>query len=883
LPVAVPPMIENELPPPYRPNALLAALSERLFSHIQVDPGWAAQVKELAARGSVLYVLPNLNWVDFLALDYLTKRFGLPTIRYVNDLGLWLLNPEGPTVRGMGLFNMLMPHRRQGTAAEFQRELERGSSASLFLKRPPSVIDGALGASGGRGLKEGDELVRAVLRVARDGTRPIFVLPIVFLWSKSPDRRGSSPVDFVIGPTAWPTPARVLGQWAYNFKHASLRMAEPIEMQEFILAHADQSEDVKVRRLIYMTLRRLERERRAMVGPAQKSPARIRAEILRSPRLQSIIGDLAGPSPAARLAKTEEAGQMLTELQASQSPDVVKAMGVALRWGFSRIYRGIDYDPADVERVRAAARDGTLILLPSHKSHIDYLVLSYFFYEHNLPVPLIAAGDNLNFQPIGPIFRRAGAFFIRRSFKGDRLYAAVVDAYIRRLIRDGYPIELFLEGGRSRTGKLLEPKFGILNMMIDALLHVRHMKVSFVPISIGYERIIEAKSYQHELSGGEKKKEEAADLLSASEVLRHRYGRINLQVGQIMTLEDISRELGFPSEELMRPAKRRAAVMRLGNRVMDEINRVTAVTPGALTALALLSSGKIVLGEEEVLERATRLLELLIRLGARITSPTVLGEQVLRAASVREALQMYVEAELLEKLDGATVLPGASYKIVQERRLELDTSKNIVIHFFVERALLAASFDRTASGAVLKTPVEALRARVRFASRLFKHEFRFRADAHFDAIFDSTLAALISEGHLEGSPEGVGPGPGELGWSGAQWLDFYRQVLEPFAEAYWLAARSIENLFNHDLNEKELIRAGLGLGAKLLESGDLKRREAASKQTLQNALHSLAEMGYVRSRADRFELAPSYHDPELISALGEQIHAFQSGAHGAHL
>jgi glycerol-3-phosphate O-acyltransferase len=136
---------------------------------------------------------------------------------------------------------------------------------------------------------------------------------------------------------------------------------------------------VQIRRLIYMTLRRLERERRAMVGPAQKSPTRVRTEILRSPRLRTLIADLAGPEPSARAAKAEEAGKMLTELQAKQSPDVVKAMGVALRWGFSRIYRGIDFDPADVERVRAAARDGTLVLLPSHKSHIDYLVLSYFF------------------------------------------------------------------------------------------------------------------------------------------------------------------------------------------------------------------------------------------------------------------------------------------------------------------------------------------------------------------------------------------------------------------------------------------------------------------------------------------------------------------------
>jgi glycerol-3-phosphate O-acyltransferase len=879
-------MIENDLSPPYAPNALLGAVLKRVFTRIQVDPGWADQVRRLSETGSVLYVLPNLNWLDFLALDHLTKRHGLPPIRYVNDLGLWLLNPEGPTVRGMGLFNMLMPHRRQSTAAEFQRALERGGSACLFLKRPPSVIDATLGASGGRGLQEGDELVRAMLRVAGEEKKPIFVLPLVFLWSKSPDRLESSPVDFLLGPRAWPTPARALAQWMYNFKHVEMRMAQPIEVQDFLRTHADQSETVQVRRLVYMTLRRLERERRGMVGPAEKSPARIRAEILRSPRLRSVIADVAGPKLEDRVSKTEDAAKMLRELQATPSSDVIKGMGMALRWGFSRIYHGIDFVGEDVERVRNASRDGTLVLLPSHKSHIDYLVLSYFFYEHNLPVPLIAAGDNLNFQPVGPIFRRAGAFFIRRSFKGDRLYAAVVDAYVRRLIRDGYPIELFLEGGRSRTGKLLEPKFGMLNMIVDAVLAVPQQKVHFVPVSIGYERIIEAKSYQHELSGGEKKKEEATDLLSAGDVLRHRYGRINLQVGQILTLEDMANDLGFQASELGRPAKRRAAVMRLGNRVMDEINRVTAVTPGALTALTLLSSAETTLSEELILARAARLLAILIRLGARTTSSTTLGEANLRASSIREALQMFIEAELVVATPDAssakgsrTPAAGRNYRVIDDSRLELDTSKNIVIHFFVERALVASSLSYDEKGQVLPTDVDVLRTRVRYASRLFKHEFRFRADASFDTIFDSTLAVLLSDGHLAQNGTAIVPGPGELGSTGAEWLDFYRRTLRPFFEGYWLTTRALEHLLGTDLSEKELVKTTLGLGKQLLESGQIRLREAVSKPLIQNALHALSEMGYLRSRADKFELVGTYQDPDALRALAEQVEAFVSGQH----
>ncbi len=136
----------------------------------------------------------------------------------------------------------------------------------------------------------------------------------------------------------------------------------------------------------------------------------------------------------------------------------------------ARMFSAIEVDEAGIERLREHAKEGTLVLLPSHKSHMDYLALAWVLYRHKLPLPLIAAGDNLNFFPVGPVFRRAGAFFIRRSFVGDRLYAAVVDAYVRRLLKDGWPLEFFLEGGRSRTGKLLPPKLGLLSIVVDAAL-----------------------------------------------------------------------------------------------------------------------------------------------------------------------------------------------------------------------------------------------------------------------------------------------------------------------------------------------------------------------------------------------------------------------------
>lgn len=865
---------------PYVPNVALEALYKRVFEHIQVEDGWAEEVRELSKRGSVLYVLPNLNWLDFLALDYLTKRNNLPPIRYANDLGLWLLNPQGPNVAGRGLTNMLLPRRRQNPEEQLRDAVINGGSAALFLKRPPSVMDVAAGATGGRGVAEGDSLVRAIFRMQREGTSNLILLPITFVWSKSPDKVGVSPWDILLGPRAWPTPTRALGQFAYHRKHASLRWGEAIDVGQVLRTSEDVTERALVRRITYMVLRRIERERRGVVGPAEKAPDRVRSEILRSPRLQSVILDLSGNDPEKFKEKIRDAGEMLKELQARPNANILKGVGATLRWAFNRIYAGIEFDQADVDRVRKASRDGALILLPSHKSHIDYLVLSYFFYERNLMVPTIAAGDNLNFQPVGPIFRRCGAFFIRRSFKGDRLYAAVVDAYIRRLIRDGFPIEVFLEGGRSRTGKLLEPKLGLLNMIVDSALAVAQQKVYFVPVSIGYERVVEADSYQRELVGAEKKKEEASDLLSAGDVLRHKYGRINLQFGAIMTLQDIGKEVGVADEEMRRPAKRRAVVTRLSNRVMDEINRVTAVTPGSLTALALLADNQRHTTEEEVYALCRRILPLLERLDARISSALLFPNGSIRHQSIREALEMFIDAQLIElktqKLAGVQV---TSYSMIESRRLQLDTSKNIIVHFFVERGLVAAAFERDIEGRLVATRIEKMRERVRWISKIFKHEFRFRADAQFEQIFQSTLAAMIKEGHLAREGDSVVPGVGEGGWTGEQWLDTYRAIMSTFVEGYVVAAHSLERLFAGPGLEKDLLKSGLALGHSLYLAEKISRREAISKPLLSNAYQGFTALGYLRTRGGKIEIQEAYKSRDALDELILTLEGFLTGNH----
>jgi glycerol-3-phosphate O-acyltransferase len=853
------------------PNPALRILYKWFFDHIQVEDEWVRQVRTLARSGRIVYVLRSLNAVDYLALDHVTKRFDLPRISYVNDVGF-----------GFGLFDSgmrstvaaLRPWSRPPLRDQLTTALNGTGSAALFMKRPPGVMELAVGAHG-RGQRQGDDHVRLLLELQRqDLSRPIVLLPQVFVWTNRPDTQGAQWLDLVLGTREWPSTLRTLGQSLYNYRHVELRAGEPFNLATYLAGSTESSEDVHVRRVVYAVLRRLERERRSATGPAHPPPDRQRLRVLRSPNLQGAVTDMAGERSEDRRALYRRAANMLKRMQATPDSTTIRALDVLLDRVFHRIYAGFEVDTAGLKRLRDLTKSGPVVLLPSHKSHVDYLVLSFLMFENNLPLPMIAAGDNLSFFPLGPVLRRAGGFFIRRSFQGDKLYAAAVEAYVRRLLREGHWLELFLEGGRSRTGKLLEPKFGLLAMIVDAALGV-DKPVHFVPVSIGYERIVETSAYGHELSGGDKSKEDATGLLMSTQVLSHRYGRITVQFADALDLGSLRQELALPQHGPLNDAARRTLVTRLGNRTMDAINQVTAVTPGALAALALLSSQRRSVAHEELMERCAKLLGVLRSMNARVTSRTMENGQ-LRAAGLYEAIQMFVDAGMLEvhtpeqtrtksERRSDRCGAGALYRVPENKRVELDTSKNHIVHFLVERGLLALS--------MLHHPVEpvdeaTLQKRVLRLSKLFKHEFRFRSGSAFDEIFTDTLATMLRNSELQSTRGKLQAGVGHDGWSGHFWLQTYASALKNFVEGYRVAARALMFLLKGPVTEKDLVRRALALGNRMFLAGEIELREAVSKPLIQNALLGFREEGYLEQAPDsKLALAQSFANVEAASTI----------------
>jgi glycerol-3-phosphate O-acyltransferase len=660
-----------------------------------------------------------------------------------------------------------------------------------------------------------------------------------------------------------------------------MRAGEPFDLASY-LEHSDEnSESVHVRRVMYAVLRRLERERRSVTGPAQPPPDRQRLRVLRSPNLQSVVTHMAGERSEDRRALYRRAANMLKAMQATPDSTTIRALAMLLDRVFNRIYAGLEVDTQGLKRIRELTKSGSVVLLPSHKSHVDYLVLSFIMFEHNLPLPMIAAGDNLSFFPLGPVLRRAGGFFIRRSFQGDKLYSVAVEAYVRRLLREGHSLELFLEGGRSRTGKLLEPKFGLLSMIVDATLGVEK-PVHFVPVSIGYERIVETSSYGHELSGGDKHKEDAAGLLKSTEVLRHRYGRITVQFADAMDLDSIRHELGLPLGQLNEPSKR-TLVTRLANRTMDAINQVTAVTPGALASLALLSSQRRSVAHEELMERCAQFLIVLRSMNARITG-RIMERGELRTSAIHEAIQMFVDAGMLEvhtpeqarspsqRRHSERCGAGALYRVPENKRVELDTSKNHIIHFLVERGLLALSVLHPPAQPIDQNTVQ---KRVLRLSKLFKHEFRFRAGTTFDEIFQDTLSTMVRCGELQYTGGLLSPGEGHDGWSGRVWLEAYASSLKNFVEGYRVAARALMLLLKGPLSDKDLTRRAIVLGHRMFLAGEVELPEAVSKPLIQNALIAFREEGYLEKLPEsKLALSQSFANQEAAGTIEGRLTGF---------
>jgi glycerol-3-phosphate O-acyltransferase len=444
-------------------------------------------------------------------------------------------------------------------------------------------------------------------------------------------------------------------------------------------------------------------------------------------------------------------------------------------------------------------------------------------------------------------------------------------------LREGFNIEFFIEGGRSRTGKLLAPKMGLLGMVVEAALdddgaHARQAQI--VPISIGYEKVIEEKSYAKELAGGEKKKEDVKGLLGATRVLGTQYGRLNIQFDDPLPLGQTLREYGAMAawdegENIVVPAEEpqwKAATTRLAHRIVYGINRVTAVTPTALTACALLATGKRGIVRKNLLLQAQFLMDRARVVGGRLTGAVVNVQGGLDTEALDRALDLLArDGDLDVRAGGGSGAFSAEmgrpldeiYTVPEERRPRLAYYRNNAIHLFVADGLIALGLAGAAKHGLVD--LEDLRARTLKLSRLLKLEFSYRVGEPFEAIFDQTLAGLKTAGLVAEDGEGVHAIAGQQ-----QRLTLLAGQVWDFVESYLIAARGLELLATGPMIEKDFIRRVHDLGEKMFFTGEVSRREACVRANYANAVAYFKDRGILVERDKKLQLSGK-REPRAIA------------------
>jgi glycerol-3-phosphate O-acyltransferase len=568
----------------------------------------------------------------------------------------------------------------------------------------------------------------------------------------------------------------------------------------------------------------LERAERRLRGARYKVPRLVREDILGQPSFRGGVAELARELGRSEVKVAREAARDLAEIAATHSPFVIDLVAHLIRLLYTQGYeKNLRYDRDQLREIEALAQRHPVVFLPSHKSNLDHLVLQYALHENGHPPNHTAGGINMNFFPVGPLVRRSGVFFIRRSFRDDKIYKLVLRHYIDYLIEKRFSLEWYIEGGRSRSGKLLPPRFGLLAYVVDAYRRGKSEDVVLIPTSLAYDQISDVGSYAAEQRGVAKRQESFGWMVGAVRSLRRRYGNIHIRFGEPIFLSK-ALDRGDPAA-LPDPDERNLEIQKLAFEVAVRINRVTPITPTSLVTMALLGVGDRAMTAEEIGEELANLL-FYVR---RRDLPTTGEFDLYDPDSALRTLSNLVDNGIVAHY---TVGPEAVYRIKPEQQLNAAYYRNTVLHFFVtpaiaELALLQASEEgKEGTADVFWDAAMALRD-------LLKFEFFFAEKEAFRGGLRRALS--IQDSHWE---ELLSAGPDDT----LKLLRAFRpfsahRVLRPFLDAYRLVGDHLERWdVAAPFDESRFVGECMGLGRQYHLQQRIKSAASVSQVLIRTAL-----------------------------------------------
>jgi glycerol-3-phosphate O-acyltransferase len=843
---------ESPRPAPHRSTmlerfGLVARLLIRAaFAPVRVRPELVERVRQLASQGPVIYVMRYRSTIDYLLVNAVLQREGLPLARFAPGVSTAWWRPLADIVRAL---LRRQPRTTESDADVCARLVAAGEPVLLFMRS--HAVAGrrrrALAAA-----RLGPQFLRGLVRAAAAAPRPAFLVPIAIFRGTGFHKRESRFATLLYSVQEAPGEAKRLFTYVWNAGQTRLTLGREINVHRFVDDHRRDGEERVARRLARVLQIFLYREERIVHGPTLLPRRVVRETVLRDPELTRLTRRLAAERGVPRRMVVKEARGYVDEIAAHFNGLYFGILEFLFNRVFPRVFSGLE--TVGLERVVECMREHPIVLVPCHRSHFDYLILTYIFHTNHLSPPHIAAGINLSFWPMGPLFRGAGAYFIRRTFDDNELYKMVFRKYLTFLIREGYTQEFFIEGGRTRTGKMLQPKLGMLSAITGAFCQGVRRDLYLIPVSIHYGRIPEEEAYTREVAGEAKERESLGALLRARSILSKRFGTAYVSYGVPISLQEalgerrerFHEDSGQPGVE----EEKRRFIQRLGFRLLREVNAAAVAGASSVSATALLGASRAACRLREFQAASHVLVGLLRVQGVHLTASLVRNE----ASDFREGLAWLESGGLVERLvDG----DGVVLHVPPAKRMNLDIYKNNTIHFFLLPALLSRAL-------LAGVPLSGLRAHVAWWLDLYRWEFPL-------------------------------PGRDTLGDELARWLAYYREaggivgdvadpdhvvirvtagILENFREAYVVAARTLAAQAEWPIKQPDLIQRMRREFATSLLLGEAHKAEGSSMVTFGNALSRLTELQHVevtrrRGSRDRWiERGPTFDRlPELIQQL----------------
>ncbi len=850
---------------PRHPGFLLRYTLDPFFSRVTVNPKYLERLQELAQQGPVVYALKYRSHLDFLFFNRRYQKLGVLAPEVAFDLNLWMWQPLSHLVQIISTALNYFTRRRAWPKPYqddyFGTMLKEKRGSLLFLVDQVGFRQ--------RFLRPREDPIRHLLELQGKLDFPIFLVPQMVIYEKDPERENKGLFQLFFGDSENPGKLRKLGLCFLKAKRAVVEVGEPVNLRQVLASSGtegrlrDLAQEIR-RELI----RRIDLKRRMITGPVIKSREEFLELTLTDPGLTRFMEHM-GETEKKKLPKIKKAAQdYFWEVSADFNVHMVNMMIRSVTWLSQHLFDGIVFDEAGFEKVKEAGQRGCLIFVPCHKSHLDYLILNHLIYQHHMHPPRIAAGKNLAFWPLGPIFRGSGAFFIRRRFLGGKLYAEVLYTYIKTLIKTGYNLEFFIEGGRSRTGKLVLPKLGLLNMILRAYDDQAAPDLFFVPTFIGYDQVLEEKAYLKELEGLGKETESVGQLMHARKFLRKRYGRAYIQFGAPISLKQYLAQ--HPVSNAGLPPEARDHSQDLAYRIIHDINRISVVTPFSLVCAALLTYPRKGVYRRELLKIIQVLHDYLeaqkVPLADSLENLTLAVEDTLAQC---EARKLITPIEKEEGLEDELGLGG--YSIDETKRPLLEYYKNNILHFFLPASLVSLAI---LAGLGFEFDRDEIQSDFSFLLDFFKNEFVFN-EIDPESQLENTLSYFESRGVviiLDDQEARYA-----LSASGLKEVAYFANLLYNYLESYWIVFRSIKYLQKKPRSEREFLKRTQSIGHKLYKLGEVERAEALSEATFQNALKLFGEKGIVLKKSPEGKGAPTFSRPSDEDAkeyYGRQLARF---------